>query len=293
MSKLVLGLGLGFYLTLGPMMTSELTPVVLRGVATSGVNLGIAMGQLLSNAAIAGFGNRTDRWSYRAPFALQLTFAAILLIGWPFAPESPFWLVRKGRTEDARRVLQKLYGNGIDIQSKLTALQVTVAEEQALKEQGKESGLLDAFRGTNRIRTIISMGVFVCQHAVGIIFVLGYSSCKFSRLFAVQLMCSMLMCPNRLLPACWSRDDAVVQSRAWRNSMRSLGQSPKLVLHQQRRSSQDLRVGHGLIDSNAVVNRHHGRCTNTGGQMGSGVHHSHLGVRVFLHNWSHGFRNPR
>lgn len=178
MSKLVLGLGLGFYLTLGPMMTSELTPVVLRGVATAGVNLGIGMGQLLSNAAIAGFGNRTDRWSYRAPFALQFTFVALLLLGWPFAPESPFWLVRKGRTEDARKVLQKLYGSGVDIQSKLTALQVTVAEEQALREQGKESGLLDAFRGTNRIRTIISMGVFVCQHAVGIIFVLGYSSCK-------------------------------------------------------------------------------------------------------------------
>lgn len=180
MSKLVLGVGLGFYLTLGPMMTSELTPVVLRGIATAGVNLGIAMGQLLSNGAIAGFGNRTDRWSYRAPFALQLAFVAILLAGWPFAPESPFWLVRKGRIEDARQVLQKLYGKNVDVQSKLTALQVTVAEEEGLKEQGKEVGFLDAFRGTNRIRTLISMGVFVCQHAVGIIFVLGYSSCEFS-----------------------------------------------------------------------------------------------------------------
>lgn len=71
MSKLVLGFGLGFYLTIGPMMTSEITPVVLRGVATAGVNLGIAIGQLLSNSAIAGFGNRTDHWSYRGPFALS------------------------------------------------------------------------------------------------------------------------------------------------------------------------------------------------------------------------------
>lgn len=174
MSKLILGCGLGFYLTLGPMMTSELTPVVLRGVATAGVNLGIALGQLLSNAAIAGFGNRTDRWAYRAPFAIQLAFAGILLLGWPFAPESPFYLVKKGRIADARKLLTRLYGP--DVESKLTAIQLTVAEET---NTAGESGLLDCFKGTNRIRTIISMGVFVCQHAVGIIFVLGFSSCMF------------------------------------------------------------------------------------------------------------------
>jgi len=88
-SKLILGVGLGFYLTLGPIMTSELSPVVLRGIATAGVNLGIGIGQLTSNGAIAGFGNRVDRWSYRGPFAMQLLFVAFLAAGLPFAPESP------------------------------------------------------------------------------------------------------------------------------------------------------------------------------------------------------------
>lgn len=88
-SKLVLGFGLGFYLTIGPLCTSEVAPVVLRGIATAGVNLGIAIGQLLSNAAVAGFGERDDHWAYRGPFALQLLFAVFLLVLLPFAPESP------------------------------------------------------------------------------------------------------------------------------------------------------------------------------------------------------------
>ena len=153
-------------------MTSEITPVVLRGVATAGINLGIALGQLLSNSAVAGFGNRTDRWSYRGPFALQLIFAVILVVGYPFAPESPVFLVRKGRSQDALRTLKKIYGSRVDNAAKLALIEATIAEEEA----GKKATILDCFRGTNRIRTVISMGVFVCQHAVGIIFVLGFSS---------------------------------------------------------------------------------------------------------------------
>jgi MFS family permease len=175
MSKLILGIGLGFYLTIGPMVTSELTPVVLRGMATAGVNLGIALGQLLSNSVVAGFGARTDRWAYRAPFAFQLAFAAIMIVGFPFAPESPVYLCKKGRDADAEKVLRKLWGNKIDVSAKLVALRETIAEEQGGKQ---EVSLIDCFRGTNITRTMISMGVFVCQHAVGIVFVLGFSSCK-------------------------------------------------------------------------------------------------------------------
>jgi len=48
--------------------------VILRGITTAGVNLGIVIGQLTSNAVIKGFGERTDRWAYRGPFAFQLFF---------------------------------------------------------------------------------------------------------------------------------------------------------------------------------------------------------------------------
>lgn len=64
--------------------------MVLRGISTAGVNLGIAVGQLISNSVIKGFGEWDDRWAYRAPFAMQLFFALFLAVGLIFAPESPW-----------------------------------------------------------------------------------------------------------------------------------------------------------------------------------------------------------
>jgi sugar porter (SP) family MFS transporter len=187
-SKLILGFGLGFYLTIGPLYCSELSPVILRGITTAGVNLGIVIGQLLSNAVIKGFGERTDRWAYRAPFAFQLFFVGklppfnislnlliqevFLTIGLPFAPESPWYLVRQDRLDEARVTLTSLYGSEDEVNIKLAAIEQTVQEDRL----AKESKWIDCFQGTNLIRTLISMGAFACQHFAGIIFVLGYST---------------------------------------------------------------------------------------------------------------------
>jgi sugar porter (SP) family MFS transporter len=173
-SKLILGLGLGFYLTLAPLATSEIAPVVLRGIASAGCNLGIAIGQLLSNAVIKGFGERTDHWAYRGPFAVQLFFCLFLAIGLPFVPETPWYLAHKRKREEAKRSIRSLYGAAVDAESKLAVLEATIADEAA--SASEKPSLLSCFRGTDRLRTMISMGVFACQHFAGIIFVLGYST---------------------------------------------------------------------------------------------------------------------
>ncbi|KPM40484.1 hypothetical protein AK830_g6029 [Neonectria ditissima] len=173
-SKLVLGLGLGFYLTLAPLATSEIAPVVLRGLSTTGVNLGIAVGQLVSNGVVKGFGERVDRWAYRGPFATQLFFVIFLAAGLPFVPETPWYLARKGKRDDAKKSLVKLYGPSIDAEGKLASLEETIAEEDSSRHE--EASWAQCFKGVDLTRTMISIGVFVCQHFVGIIFVLGYST---------------------------------------------------------------------------------------------------------------------
>ncbi|KAL4866440.1 hypothetical protein BDV12DRAFT_210452 [Aspergillus spectabilis] len=172
--KILLGSGLGFMLTLAPLVTSEIAPVALRGVATSGVNLGIAIGQLLSSAVIRGFGSRTDNWGFQGPFAIQLFFIVFLLVGLPFAPESPWYLVRKGRREDAARSLRRLYGSKADIDAEVSAIERTVNFERESADHSVSWA--QCFRGNGLLRTTISMGGFVCQHSADIIFVLGYST---------------------------------------------------------------------------------------------------------------------
>ncbi|KAK2810585.1 hypothetical protein FQN50_002842 [Emmonsiellopsis sp. PD_5] len=171
-SKLILGVGVGFYLTLGPITCSEISPVVLRGLSSAGVNLAIAMGQLISNAVTKGFGSRSDVWAFRAPFLIQLLFSVILLVGSFFSPESPWYLVRKDRMEEAEESLQRLYGKDFDVTPQLTSIQRTVEVERTFSSPS----YISAFKGTDRIRTLISIGVFACQHLAGIIFVLSFST---------------------------------------------------------------------------------------------------------------------
>ncbi|KAI6782355.1 uncharacterized protein J7T54_008441 [Emericellopsis cladophorae] len=167
-SKLILGFGLGFYLTLGPLCTSEIAPVVLRGMATAGVNLGVTLGQLLSNAVTKALGEREDRWAYAGPFATQLFFCLFLGALRPLAPETPWYLDRNGRRDEAMRSIRKL---------------------EEISSSSEQGSIVKCFKGTDRVRTMISTGVFFCQHFVGIVFVLGYST-YFFQLAGLPTACS-------------------------------------------------------------------------------------------------------
>jgi hypothetical protein len=83
--------------------------------------------------------------------------------------------VVSSQTEPARarsRIAEETLGQDFDTTNLLGKIEASV-EESA---QQAKATFLDCFRGTNLLRTGISLGGFVCQHLVGIIFVLGYST---------------------------------------------------------------------------------------------------------------------
>ncbi|WWD01376.1 hypothetical protein V866_008319 [Kwoniella sp. B9012] len=158
--KLINGFALGMYLSAASAYCAEVSPVVLRGITTGLVNLWIV-----------GLGSREDKNAYRIPFALQWIFPVILLIGLPFAPESPWYLARKERDEKARLVLQVLGMKDLDL--RLRQIHETIALEDHYAAQAT---YVQCFRGSDRRRTIVALMVFILQQISGVIFVLGYST---------------------------------------------------------------------------------------------------------------------
>jgi SP family general alpha glucoside:H+ symporter-like MFS transporter len=160
--ELIGGLVLGCYVVIAPAYASEVCPLALRGHLTSYTNLCFVMGQLLANGVTAGTSTLTDHWAYSIPFALQWFWVLIILPGMFFIPESPWWLVRKGRLDDAEHALRRLSSKGVNVAATL-----------AVMEAG--STYLDCFNSHNLKRTEISIGVY-CTQVLSGIYLINYGT---------------------------------------------------------------------------------------------------------------------
>jgi SP family general alpha glucoside:H+ symporter-like MFS transporter len=86
---------------------------------------------------------------------------AILLY---LAPESPWWLVRKGRLEEAEVSVGRLgRKTKLNVSESVAMMRRTIDLEKSLKEPS----LLELFKGTDRYRTLIVCGVYAAQNLTG------------------------------------------------------------------------------------------------------------------------------
>ncbi|OTB04850.1 hypothetical protein M426DRAFT_73208 [Hypoxylon sp. CI-4A] len=175
--ELLGGLVLGCFVVIGPTYASEVCPVALRGLLTSYTNLCFVTGQLLGNGVTAGTSKLGNHWAYSIPFALQWFWVLIIIPGIVFIPESPWWLVRKGRIEDARDALRRLSSKKVDINATLAVITET---DRLELEMEAGSTYLDTIKGVNLRRTEISTGVYTTQVFSGI-YLINYGTYFFEQ----------------------------------------------------------------------------------------------------------------
>merc|ERR1719446_221438 len=166
--RIVTGLGVGGGLAGAPTYLSELAPSGDRGqivcLLELFVNVGIFAG-FLAGKLSSGLGTPTN---FRVMFGMAAVPAALLVIVLPTMPESPRWLVMKGRKEEARAALLATLGTE-------EAEETLVKIEEETQDEGP--GLLSEMRAPWFLKSFgIAMGIALFFGWTGIDAVTYYSS---------------------------------------------------------------------------------------------------------------------
>ncbi|KAI1098765.1 sugar transporter [Jackrogersella minutella] len=167
-AEILCGIPWGVFQTLTITYASEVCPIALRGYLTTYINFCWGIGQMIGIGVIMGNLWRTDEWAYRIPYALQWMWPLPLIAGIFFAPESPWWLVRKGRLGDAKHSLLRLTSldreTDFDADETVAMMVHTSALEQKIT---KGASYLDCFKGVDRRRTEIVCMCWAIQNLSG------------------------------------------------------------------------------------------------------------------------------
>ena len=169
--QILCGLTWGVFATTGPAYASEVCPLVLRGYLTCYVNLCWCIGQLIAAGILKGLLDLSGQWSYRIAYAIQWAWPIPIFIIILFGPESPWYLIRNDRMDDAFKALAKLDNKGVDSHRRTIAQIMHTLKIEESMESG--SSYLDCFRGIDLRRTEIVCMTFAGQVLSGSTFAYG------------------------------------------------------------------------------------------------------------------------
>ncbi|KAK2799581.1 hypothetical protein FQN50_008419 [Emmonsiellopsis sp. PD_5] len=163
-SQLLEGVPWGIFIANAPAYCSEIVPLRLRAPATQMLQMFWAIGSIIVGAVTYRYQGRLDSSAYRIPIALQWMFPTPLAILLFIAPESPWWLVRKGRFEEAKKAAGRLGRKSkLNLDEAVSMMRRTIE----LEKSEKEPNHLELFKGTDLYRTLIVCGVYAAQNLTG------------------------------------------------------------------------------------------------------------------------------
>ena len=161
--RVVLGLAVGAAALIVPLYLSEIAPTEIRGAISSLNQLMITVGILLAfivNALLANSG------AWRWMLGLAVVPSVVLFIGMYFMPETPRWLVSRGREDDARDVLMRSRSEE-EAENEIREIKEVEREE--------EGGLRELAAPWVRPALIVAIRLAVFQQIIGINTIIYYA----------------------------------------------------------------------------------------------------------------------
>ncbi|XP_016493767.2 putative polyol transporter 6 [Nicotiana tabacum] len=188
LGRCVAGLGVGFALMIAPVYSAEVSSPSSRGFLTSLPEVGISIGILLGYLSNYIFSRLSLRLGWRMMLGIAAIPSFFLAIGILKMPESPRWLIMKGRLGDAKKILYKVSNDPQEAEFRLREIKQAVGIDEncnddivkipdSVKSQGEGVWKELLLRPTPSLRWILiaGVGIHFFEHATGIEAVILYS----------------------------------------------------------------------------------------------------------------------
>ena len=186
-ARIVGGIGVGFAAMVAPMFISELSPANMRGRLVSLYQLAITLGILVSYLTNAGLLHYADSHQtvaksflnfylvaevWRGMLGSNIIPALLFFIFLLFVPESPRWLIKENKTEEAKLILARINGMQ-EAMDELDDIKNTISEEKGTYKQLLAPGI--------RIALIIGLVLPFLSQLTGITTVMYYAPAIFEK----------------------------------------------------------------------------------------------------------------
>ncbi|EXJ93760.1 hypothetical protein A1O1_02153 [Capronia coronata CBS 617.96] len=160
--RVIAGFGVGIISNTTPVFVAECSPKHLRGLMMAFFEMFLVSGGMLAYWTTYGCSlhvSPTKSSQWRIPLSIQIILAGIVTISCWFAPESPRWLARGDRWDDARRSLARLRNlpesdEAITVEMAEIATQI---DEEIASTNGRS--FKEMFMGKNFTRLCWGLGV--------------------------------------------------------------------------------------------------------------------------------------
>ncbi|KAH8894278.1 general substrate transporter [Thozetella sp. PMI_491] len=181
-AKLLAGIGVGCLQSTIPTYVTEVAPVRIRGALLMCYSLWLAIGLFMAPIALQVL-SQSDQYDYLTPIYTQWSQIGLMLLVYLVIPESPAWCIAKGKHDQAKKALRYL-NHGVkdyDVNQHFQLISLNLDHERTVAAEQRRETWYAIFRGTDGLRTLISLWTLMSQQFIGLTLFGTYASYFFQQ----------------------------------------------------------------------------------------------------------------
>lgn len=174
LGRLIIGIGTSFAIVGSVPYLNEISPVNYRGRFQGGFEVSVSLGMVVST--IVNILSNSYSQSWRFTFSIPILIAGLQSLLLFLLPESPSFLVQKGKFDEAYRALDKIYRDPDTVQMELSSLRVA----NIAKATGKFETFFRVVKSFS-VSLLFIIGLIVCQSLGGAVVISSYAPWMLSK----------------------------------------------------------------------------------------------------------------